>query len=425
MAQQVFTGRYQIVRHLARGGMAEVYLARDLLLDRPVALKVLFPEFSTDPSFVERFRREARAAANLNHPNIVSVYDWGEEGGTYFIVMEYVEGPTLRDVIRGEGPLFANRAAEIGAEIAAALEFAHRRGVIHRDVKPGNVLISGMVKVTDFGIARAGDPQESLTQTGAVMGTASYFSPEQAQGLPIDNRSDVYSLGVVLYEMVAGRPPFTGDSPVAIAYQHVREQPVPPSEHNPDVPPAFEAIVMKALAKNRADRYESAEALRADLLRFAQGRPVTAEGAMPATGAAALAGAGAAAAATNVMGAVGGDGTRVMSRQTEVVAEEEPERPPSRTSTYIVILAVLLAVLAGLLFLLARELGVGGAKDVVVPAVVGDTQQVATRKLRDVGLKASITAQPNSANPPGQVLAQDPTGGARVRRGGTVRLTVA
>ena len=189
MAQQqpakVYSDRYEILRHVARGGMAEVYLARDLLLDRQVALKVLFPEFSTDPSFVERFRREARAAANLNHPNIVSVYDWGEEGGTYFIVMEYVEGPTLRDVIRGEGPLFPNRAAEIGAEIAAALEFAHRRGVIHRDVKPGNVLISGMVKVTDFGIARAGDPKDSLTQTGVVIGKDSFYVTELVQGLSI------------------------------------------------------------------------------------------------------------------------------------------------------------------------------------------------------------------------------------------------
>src|SRR5438105_7149311 len=248
MALRVFNARYEIKQQVARGGMAEVFLARDLLLDRPVALKVLFPEFAADRSFVERFRREARSAAALNHPNIVSVYDTGEENGTYYIVMEYVEGRTLRDIIRSDGPLLPQRAADIGADIAGALAFAHRHGVVHRDVKPGNVLIdrAGRVKVTDFGIARAGDMQENLTQTGAVMGTATYFSPEQAQGGAIDPRSDVYSLGVVLYEMATGRPPFSGDSPVAIAYQHVREQPVPPSQHNPDVPPAFEAIVMKA-----------------------------------------------------------------------------------------------------------------------------------------------------------------------------------
>src|SRR5213078_4530844 len=204
--QRVYNGRYELVRHVARGGMAEVYLAHDKLLDRPVALKVLFPELSVDPSFVERFRREAQSAANLNHPNIVSVYDWGEQDGTYFIVMEYVDGRSLADILRTEGPLHPQRAAEVASDIAAALGFAHRNGVIHRDVKPGNVLISptGQVKVADFGIARALDAaaDDNLTKVGSVMGTATYFSPEQAQGLPLDPRSDLYSLGVVLYESV-------------------------------------------------------------------------------------------------------------------------------------------------------------------------------------------------------------------------------
>jgi serine/threonine-protein kinase len=419
MAQQVFTGRYQIVRHLARGGMAEVYLARDLLLDRPVALKVLFPEFSTDPSFVERFRREARAAANLNHPNIVSVYDWGEEGGTYFIVMEYVEGPTLRDVIRGEGPLFANRAAEIGAEIAAALEFAHRRGVIHRDVKPGNVLISGMVKVTDFGIARAGDPQESLTQTGAVMGTASYFSPEQAQGLPIDNRSDVYSLGVVLYEMVAGRPPFVGDSPVAIAYQHVREDALPPSRHNPDVPPAIDAVVMKAMAKDRANRYASANDLRNDLLRFTHGQPVAANPVVAADDATR------AVAATVVANPV--DSTRVMGGVgTPPVVVEEEEPPRKRTGAYFVVLLVLLGLLAVLLVAFARQLGLGGSTQVAVPNVLGRTEPDAIRTLTDAGLRAK-TVLVNDDNPDNvnKVIAQDPTTGVELDKGATVTISVS
>ena len=427
MEERVLGARYRLVRHLARGGMAEVYLARDLLLDRPVALKVLFPEFASDRSFVERFRREARSAANLNHPNIVSIYDWGEEDGTYFIVMEYVDGMTLRDVIRRQGPLLANRAAEIGADIAAALHFAHVHGVIHRDVKPGNVLITTtQVKVTDFGIARAGDPAESLTQAGAVMGTATYFSPEQAQGHVVDPRTDVYSLGVVLYEMIAGKPPFTGDNPVSIAYQHVREDPVPPSQHNPDVPRAFEAIVAKAMAKNRANRYSSAEELRADLLRFNAGQSVYAEPRLPA------------AAVTGVMAndvtrtAVGADATRVQPGYdgTRVVAPGETfvqveERPRARTSTYIVILVALLALLGLGLFLLSRQLGVGGVQEVTVPQLMGRTVEEAEGLLRDAGLKPERREVQDEANPAGRVFRQEPLANTQVRRGSTVIITVS
>jgi len=431
VASQVFTGRYQIVRHLARGGMAEVYLARDLLLDRPVALKVLFPEFASDRSFVERFRREARAAANLNHPNIVSIYDWGEEDGTYFIVMEYVDGLTLRDLIRRQGPLMANRAAEIGADIAAALHFAHVNGVIHRDVKPGNVLITtSQVKVTDFGIARAGDPAESLTQAGAVMGTATYFSPEQAQGHVVDPRTDVYSLGVVLYEMVCARPPFTGDNPVSIAYQHVREDPVPPNQHNPDVPDVFSSIVAKAMAKDRANRYSSAEDLRADLVRFNSGQAVAAEPLRPpaaATTAVAAPGVtgvmarGVSGDATSVQGRV--DGTRVVAPGQTFVDVDDP--PRARTSTYIVILAVLLAALGGLLFLVSRQLGVGSTQQVSVPLVIGKTEADARRDLADAGLKVRKNEVQDEVNPAGQVTGQDPLANVPVKKGATVTISVS
>jgi serine/threonine protein kinase len=273
----VLLDRYEVGRLLGAGGMAEVFEGRDRLLARRVAIKVLQSQFVRDPSFLIRFKREAQAAASLSHPNIVGVYDTGSEDGTHFIVMEYVDGRTLKDVIRAEGPLYPERAAEICADVCNALAAAHARGLIHRDIKPGNVMLTpeGKVKVMDFGIARA-TTSETITQTAAVIGTAQYISPEQAQGQTVDYRSDLYSLGCCLYEMLTGNVPYTGATPVAIAYRHVREDPTPPRQLNPDIPAPLEAICLKAMAKLPDNRYQTAAEFQDDLERFRTGQPVLA-----------------------------------------------------------------------------------------------------------------------------------------------------
>lgn len=416
--QRVLGDRYEIHQRLARGGMAQVYLARDRTLDRPVAVKELAPEFATDPSFVERFRREAQAAANLSHPNIVGVFDWGTQDGTYFIVMEYIDGPSLSQVIRRDGPLHPRRAAEIGGEVAAALGFAHSRGVVHRDVKPGNVLLTatGQSKVTDFGIARAlSSPDDDLTQAGSVMGTATYFSPEQAQGLPVDPRSDLYSLGVVIYEMVTGRTPFSGDTPLAIAYRHVQDQPAPPSTIVPDIPVGLEAIIMKLLQKRPDDRYPTAEALRADLNRFLDGDVTSAERAL---GVAAAAGAAtAAAAATTMQPAVA-----PIPAPVDPTSDPVNDEPKSRTGVFVGVIIVLLVLLGGGLFWIASSLN---SDTVVVPDMVRSTRAEAERALTDLGLKAEVTEAPDPVVDAGLVISSDPVGQTKVDKGSTVKLVVS
>jgi serine/threonine-protein kinase len=413
-----FANRYTVEGPIARGGMADVYLARDQVLDRLVAVKVLFPEFARDPSFVERFRREAHNAASLNHPNIVGVYDWGQEHGTYFIVMEYVEGQSLRDILRAQRTLPAVQAAAIGAEIADALAFAHAHGVVHRDVKPGNVLITptGQVKVTDFGIsANPTDAAQGLTQTGSVMGTATYFSPEQAQGFAVDGRTDVYALGVVLYEMVAGFPPFQADSPVAVAMKHVREQPIPPSQFVPDLPPDLDRVILAALAKDLTARYQSADALRDDLVRFERGRPVAAPFAPQPSADVPTMAATAAAAPT----------------QAGEMWDEPPRRRWGSIVATIIGLGLLAALLVVLLVPQLRNELLGSNASAAPPKVeVPDvttgnpTFDLAAQRLKAAGFKVARSDVEAASLDAGRVVKQSPSAGELLAKGKVVTLQV-
>jgi eukaryotic-like serine/threonine-protein kinase len=367
---QVLLDRYEVGRLLGTGGMAEVFEGRDRLLARRVAIKVLQAQFVRDPSFLTRFKREAQAAASLSHPNIVGVYDTGSEDGTHFIVMEYVDGRTVKDVIRAEGPLYPERAAEICADVCNALAAAHARGLIHRDIKPGNVMLTpeGKVKVMDFGIARA-TTSETITQTAAVVGTAQYISPEQAQGQTVDYRSDIYSTGCCLYEMLTGTVPFTGATPVAIAYRHVREDPTPPRMLNRDVPAPLEAICLKAMAKLPDNRYQTAVEFHADLDRFRNGQPVLATPLLDGAATTEAIPRGAGADPTAVLG--GPVAADRASRYAEPVEEER------RTSVGWIVVSLLALALVGVAaFFITRALtgdGTGTTTSLAPPTTAAPT----------------------------------------------------
>ncbi|MDT7572301.1 MAG: eukaryotic-like serine/threonine-protein kinase [Actinomycetota bacterium] len=395
---QLLGGRYALGETIGIGGMAEVFSGTDVRLGRDVAVKVLRADLARDPAFQARFRREAQSAASLNAPCIVSVYDTGEDNGVPYIVMEYVEGRTLRDILQTEGRLLPQRALEVAADICAALDVAHGAGIVHRDIKPANVMLTprGEVKVMDFGIARAvADTSSTMTQTAAVIGTAAYLSPEQARGEHVDARSDIYSTGCLLYELVTGTPPFTGDSPVAVAYQHVREDPTPPSAYDETMPPAVDSVVLKAMAKNPVNRYQSADEMREDLLRAAAGQPVHATPFLPEP-------------ETTI---VPGGGLRV---------------PPERRRGPLVALfaAVLLAVAVLVAFLVKGVLG-NDSGLISTPSVVGISQEQATLKLADAGLQVGEVQTKFDPKPAGTVIAQSPEAGFLVEKSGSVDLTVS
>ncbi|MBB3677334.1 Stk1 family PASTA domain-containing Ser/Thr kinase [Modestobacter versicolor] len=412
--------RYEIGGVLGRGGMAEVHRGRDLRLGREVAVKVLRQDLARDPSSQVRFRREAQAAASLNHPAIVAVYDTGEDrtanGATPYIVMEYVEGETLRDVLRREGRLSPDRAMSLTADICAALDFSHRNGIVHRDVKPGNVMITpqGTVKVMDFGIARAvSDSAATMTSTAAVIGTAQYLSPEQARGEGVDARSDVYSAGCLLYELVTGTPPFTGDSPVAVAYQHVREDPRTPSSINPEIPPELDAILLKAMSKNPANRYQSAADMRADLLRAVAGQRVEATPVMSD------------AEKTTIIGATPGG----YGYAEDWDDDEQAARKKKRNRVIALVVGALVLIGGAVGIALALSQGDDDpppVTQVAVPVIANSTQDEARAALARVGLEVgTVSTEASSTVPVDRVISSDPAAGTEVDEGTTVDLVVS
>ncbi len=426
---RLLSERYELGEVLGYGGMSEVHRGLDTRLGRDVAVKVLRADLARDPQFQMRFRREAQNAAALNHPAIVAVYDTGEVQSEFgplpYIVMEYVDGQTLREIVKTQGPMSQQQVLDVMADVCAALDFSHRHQIIHRDVKPANVMINraGAVKVMDFGIARALGEGQNVTQTAAVIGTAQYLSPEQARGEAVDARSDVYAAGCVLYELLTGEPPFTGDTPVAVAYQHVREDPKAPSEVNPAVPPQLDAVVLKALSKNPANRYQSAAEMRSDLVRVRSGQAPLAPAVMSADERTAMMAGGPPTGSTRRINGRGTPPPAPPGYGGDYYADTEP---PRRTGRTVAIVAGVLVVL-GLVGFVAYQLLSGPAtpSQVAVPGVVGQTQQDASNQLIAAGLRVgNVTQQESSVEQVGKVLNTNPAQGARVAERSTVDLAV-
>ena len=428
MIGRVFNNRYQITERIGIGGMAEVYRAQDNVLGRLVAVKVMLPQYAADPNFTQRFRQEAAAAANLQSPYIVNVYDWGQDDGTYYIVMEFVRGSDLKTAIVQRGAINQRKVAEIGSQVCQALSVAHNQDIIHRDIKPQNIMVQpdGNVKVMDFGIARA--KNSVMTQTSSVLGTAHYISPEQAQGKDLTAASDIYSLGIVLYEATTGQLPFDGPDAVSVALKQVNDLPVPPREINPDIDPGLEAIIMKAMAKNPAERFATANDMRLVLNDYLAGRPVAL-------------GNGFTSAETVVMGGIAGagmgaalaDGTQVMpSGAVKPVTtnptsyrtggsgfNDDKKRNTKRTALIVAAVVVALAVVGVVVFSLLNASQSGSP----VPSVVGKTQDEATQILQDAGFEVgTISSAYDESVATGLVISQDPPADSKRPEGTKVNL---
>ena len=431
LINQVFDGRYRVVSKLGAGGMADVYLAEDQELGRRVAIKILNDRHAHDEQFVERFRREAKNAARLSHPNIVSIYDRGEAEGTYYIAMEFLDGRTLKELILSRGPSPISVAIDYTRQILAAIGFAHRNGIVHRDIKPHNVIVGpdGRVKVTDFGIARSGASQ--MTEAGSIIGTAQYLSPEQARGAPVDETSDLYSVGIVLYEMLTGEVPFTGETPLEIAMKHLSTVPEPPSKLRPEIPHDLDLIVLRALAKDPADRYENADEMDADLARVARGGAVTPETAEAATQV--LGGAGIVELSPT---AITSAPTIVTGRRRTAPPPVPPpletfygydEPPPRRRPFWPWLLAFGLLIAAGVAgYLLWGQIQdqLNANKPVAVPLVRDEPVGLAVENIQHAGLTAKVIRHSSTAAV-GFVYEQDPAEGTRIDKGSPVKLFVS